>query len=108
MRPTSPVPGHLSAAFLSSASTVLLFGVMVPCRSGVLRPMLVLRPVPALGGLICLSYLIWFFLWIVLYSILGGRESVGTLPGWTAMVLGTTLLSSLIAKVSFAWRALVY
>jgi hypothetical protein len=70
--------------------------------------MLALLPVPALGGIICLSYLIWFFLWILLYGILGGRESVGTLPGWTAIVLGATLLSSLIAEVSCAWRALVY
>jgi hypothetical protein len=63
---------------------------------------------PALGGMICLGYLIWFFSWIVLYYILRGRESVGTLPLWTAIVLGATLLSLLIAEVSFAWRALVY
>ncbi len=63
---------------------------------------------PALGGIICLSYLIWFFLWIVLYGILGGRESVGTLPIWTAIFLGATLLSFLIAEGSFAWRARVY
>ena len=108
MRMTIPVPGRLGAAFLSSSITVLLFGVMVCCQGGVLRPVLAFLPMSALGDIICLSYLIWFFLWIVLYSILGGRESVGTLPGWTAMVLGTTLLSSRIAKVSFAWRALVY
>ncbi len=108
MRTTIPVPGRLGAAFLSSSITVLLFGVMVPCRGGVLRPMLALLPMPALGGMICLGYLIWFFLWIVLYCILGGRESVGTLPVWTAIVLGATLLSLLIAEVSFAWRALVY
>ena len=108
MRPTSPVPGPLSATFLRRTITVLLFGVMVLCPGEVLRPLLGLRPVSALGGLICLSYLIWFLLWIVLYSILGGRESVSTLPGWTALVLGTTLLSSLIAKVSFAWRVRVY
>ena len=70
--------------------------------------MLALLPMPALGSIICLSYLIWFFLWIVLYFILGGRESVGTLPVWTAIVLGATLLGSLIAEVSFVWRALVY
>ena len=45
---------------------------------------------------------------IVLYGILSGRESVGTLPVWTAIVLGATLLSILIAEVSFAWRARVY
>jgi len=100
--------GHLSATFLSSSITVLLFGVMVPCRGGVLKPLLARLPVPALGGLIYLSYLSWFLLWIVLYSILGGRASIGTLPGWTGIFLGTTLLSSLIAMVSCAWRALVY
>src|SRR5262245_54460081 len=108
MRMTIPVPGHLGAAFLSSAITVLLFGVMVSCRGGVLRPMLALLPMPALGSIICLGYLIWFFLWIVLYGLLGSRESVGTLPVWTAIFLGATLLSILIAEVSFAWRALVY
>jgi len=108
MRPTIPVPGRLGAAFLSSAITVLLFAVMVPCQGGVFRPLLALLPMPALGGMICLSYLIWFFSWIVLYFILSGRESVGTLPVWTAIVLGATLLSILIAEVSFAWRAQVY
>ena len=108
MRTTIPVPGRLGAAFLSSSITVLLFGVMVFCRGGVLRPMLELIPMPALGGLICLSYFIWFLLWLVLDFILGGRESVGTLPVWTALVLGATLLGSLIAEVSFAWRALVH
>src|SRR5215470_5404523 len=105
MRMPIPVPGRLSAAFLSSAITILLFGMMVSCRSGVLRPMLELIPMPALGGIICLSYLLWFFLWIVLYCILGGRESVSTLSVWTAIVLGATLLGILIAEVSFAWRA---
>jgi hypothetical protein len=70
--------------------------------------MLALLPMPALGGTICVSYFRWFLLWIVLYFILGGRESVGTLPVWTAIVLGATLLGSLIAEVSFVWRALVY
>ena len=51
MRMTIPVPGHLGAAFLSSSITVLLFGVMVSCRDGVLRPMLELLPMPALGAL---------------------------------------------------------
>jgi len=106
MRPTIPVPGRVGAAFLSSAITVLLFGVMVSCRGGVLRPMLALLPMPALGGIICVSYLIWFFLWAVLYCILGSRESVGTLPVWTAIFLGATLLGILIAEVSFARRAL--
>jgi hypothetical protein len=59
-------------------------------------------------SIICVSYLLWFFLWIILYGILGGRESVGTLPVWTAIVLGATLLGNLIAEVSFAWKALVY
>ena len=108
MRMPIPVPGHLGAAFLSSSITVLLFGVMVYCRGGVLRPMLELIPMPVLGGIICLSYLIWFILWIVLDFILGGHESVGTLPVWTAIFLGATLLSSLIAEVSFAWRSLVH
>ena len=108
MRMTIPVPGHLGAAFLSSAITVLLFGVMVSCRGGILRPMLALLPMPALGGIICLSYLIWFLSWIVLYYLLGGHESIGTLPVWTAIVLGATLLGSLIAEVSFVWRALMY
>ena len=76
MRPTIPVPGRLGAAFLSSAITVLLFAVMVPCQGGVFRPLLALLPMPALGGMICLGYLIWFCLWIVLYRILGGREWV--------------------------------
>jgi hypothetical protein len=105
---TIPVPGRLSAAFLSSAITVLLFGVLVSCQGGVLRPMLALLPMPALGGIICLGYLIWFFSWIVLYYILSGRESVGTLPVWTAIVLGATVLSILIVEVSFAWRVSVY
>jgi hypothetical protein len=70
--------------------------------------MLALLPMPALGGIICLSYLIWFLLWIVLYFIFGGRESVGTLPVWTAIFLGATLLGSLIAEWSLTWRALVY
>src|SRR5262249_9438563 len=108
MRMTIPVSGRLGAAFLSSSITVLLFGVLVSCQGGVLRPMLVLLPMPALGGILCLSYLIWFLLWIVLYFILGGRESVGTLPVWTAISLGGTLLGSLIAELSFAWRALVH
>jgi hypothetical protein len=105
---TIPVPGRLGAAFLSSSITVLLFGVMVYCQGGVLRLMLALLPMPALGDIICLSYLIWFFLWIVLYGILGGRESVGTLPVWTAIFLGATLLGGLIAEWSLTWRALVY
>jgi hypothetical protein len=70
--------------------------------------MLALLPRPALGGIICLSYFLWFLLWIVLYFIFSGHESVGTLPVWTAIVLGATLLGSLIAEVSFVWRALVY
>jgi hypothetical protein len=70
--------------------------------------MLALLPMPALGGTIGVSYFRWFLLWIILYFILGGRESVGTLPVWTAIVLGATLLGSLIAEVSFVWRALVY
>jgi hypothetical protein len=108
MRMIIPVPGRLGAAFLSSSITVLLFGVLVSCQSVVLRPMLALLPMPALGGIICLSYLIWFLLWIVLYFIFGGHESVGTLPVWTAIFLGATLLGILIAEVSFVWRALVY
>ena len=66
---------------------------------GVLGPMLKLISMSALGGIICLSYLLWCILWIVLYSILGGHDSVGTLPGWTALVLGAALLSSRIAEV---------
>ena len=108
MRPTISVPGCVGAAFLSSSITVLLFGVMVSCRSGVLRPMMAILPMPALGSIICLGYLIGFFSWIVLYGLLGSRESVGTLPVWTAIFLGATLLSILIAEVSLAWRALVY
>ena len=108
MRMTIPVPGRLGATFLSSSIAVLLFGVMVSCQDGILRPMLALLPMPALGGMICLGYLIWFFSWIVLYCILSGRESVGTLPIWTAICLGATVLSILIAEVSFAWRAVVY
>ena len=105
MRPTIPVPGHLGAAFLSNAITVLLFGVMVSCRGGVLGPMLALLPMPALAGIICMSYLLWVLLWIVLYCLLSGHESVGTLPVWTAIVLGATLLSVVIVEVSFAWRS---
>src|SRR5215510_2244906 len=101
MRMTIPVPGRLGAAFLSSSLTVLLFGVMVSCQGGLLRPMLALLPLPALGGLICLSYFFWVLFWIVLSYILGGRESVGTLPIWTAVFLGATLLSILLAEVSF-------
>ena len=108
MRPTIPVPGRVGAAFLSSSITVLLFGVLVSCRGGVLRPMLALLPMPALGGIICLGYLSWFFSWIVLYYILGGRESVGTLPVWMTISLGAALLGSVIAEMSFAWRALVH
>jgi hypothetical protein len=108
MRLTIPVPGRLSAAFLSSAITVLLFVVMVSCQGGILRPLLALLPMPALGGVICLGYLIWCILWIVLYCILSGRESVSTLPVWTGIFLGATLLSLLIAEVSFAWRPLVH
>ncbi len=108
MRTTIPVPGRLGAAFLSSSITILLFGVMVYYQGGVLKPMLALLPMPALGGIICLSYLIWVILWLVLYGILGGRESVGTLPVWMAISLGATLLGSLIAEMSFAWRALVH
>jgi hypothetical protein len=101
MRMTIPVPGRLGAAFLSSSLTVLLFGVMVSCQGGLLRPMLTLLPLPAQGGLICLSYFFWVLFWIVLSYILGGRESVGTLPIWTAVFLGATLLSILLAEVSF-------
>ena len=101
-----PVPGHLGAAFLSSSITVLLFSVMVSCQGGVLRPLLALLPMPALGGIICVSSLLWVLLWFVLYCLFGGRESVGTLPVWTAIVLGATLLSILIAEVGFAWRSL--
>ena len=56
MRTTIPVPGYL--AFLSSTITVLLFGVRVSCQDGVLRPMLELLPMPALGGILCLISLI--------------------------------------------------
>jgi hypothetical protein len=105
---TIPVPGRLGAAFLSSSITVLLFGVLVSCQDGVLRPMLALLPMPALGGIICLSYLIWFLSWIVLYYLLGGHESIGTLPVWTAVFLGATLLGVLIAEVNFVWSSLVY
>ena len=108
MRTTIPVPGRLGAAFLSSAITVLLFGVMVSCRDGVLRPMLEFLPMPALGGIICVSYLLWFLLWLILYGILSNREFVGTLPVWTAISLGAMLLGSLIAEMSFVWRALVH
>jgi len=80
---------------------------MVYCRGGILRPLLELIPMPVVGGIICLSYFIWFLLWIVLDFILGGRESVGTLPVWTALVLGAMLLRSLIAEMSFSWKALV-
>jgi hypothetical protein len=61
-----------------------------------------------LDSILCVSYLMWFILWLVLYCILGRRESVGTLPVWTAIVLGATLLSILIAEVSFAGRALMH
>jgi hypothetical protein len=108
MRMIIPVPGRLGAAFLSSSLTVLLFGVMVACQGGLLRPMLALLPLPAPGGLICLSYFFWLLLWIVLSYILGGRQSVGTLPLWTAIFLGATLLSILIAEVSFMWRVLMH
>ena len=107
MRMTIPVPGHLGAAFLSSSLTVLLFGVMVSCQGGLLRPLLALLPLPALGGLMCVSYLLWLLLWGALYFVLGGRESVGTLPMWTAIFLGATLLSILLAEASFARRSLV-
>jgi hypothetical protein len=70
--------------------------------------MLALLPMPALGGIICLSYLIWFFLWIVLYYLLGGHESVGTLPIWMVIFLGAALLGILIAEVSIAWSSLMY
>ena len=108
MRMTIPVPGRLGAAFLSSSITVLLFGVLVSCQGGVLRPMLALLPMPALGGIICLSYLIWFLSWIALYYLLGDHESVGTLPIWMVIFLGATLLGILIAEVSFAWSSLMY
>ena len=108
MRMTIPVPGRLGATFLSSSITMLLFGVMVSCQHGLLKPLLALLPMPALGGIICLGYLIWFFLWIGLYYILGGRESVSTLPVWTGIFLGSTLLSLLIAEVGFAWSSLVH
>ncbi len=107
MRTTIPVPGHLGAAFLSSSISVLLFGVMVYCHGGVLRPMLELLPMPALWGIICVSSLIWSLLWLVLYGIFGGRESVGTLPVWMAISLGAILLGSLIAEMGLTWRALV-
>jgi hypothetical protein len=60
-------------------------------------------PHASAGGLICVSYLLWGILWIVLYGPLGGRETIGTLPVRTAIFLGATLLSSLIAEVSFTW-----
>ena|SRR5881398_1517216 len=108
MRPTIPVPGRLSAAFLSSAIAVLLFAVMVSCQGGILRPMLALLPMPALGGVICLGCLIWCIVWLLLYCILSGRESVSTLPVWTGIFLGSTLLSLLIAEMGFAWSSLVH
>ena len=70
--------------------------------------MLALLSMPALGGTVWVSYLVRFLLWIVLYFILGGRESVGALPVWAAIVLGATLLGSRIAEVSFEWRVLVH
>ena len=108
MHPTIPVPGHLEAAFLSSAITVLLFGVMVSCRDGVLGLMLALLPMPALAGIIYVSYLLWVLLWIVLYCLISDCKSVGTLPVWMAIILGAALLSILIAEVSFAWRLMVH
>jgi len=62
---------------------------------------------PTLGSIICMSYLIWFVLWLLLYCLLSGRESVGTLPVWTAIFLGAMMLSILIAEVSFAWKSVV-
>ena len=108
MRMTIPVPGRLGAAFLSSSITVLLFGVLVSCQGGLLGPLLALIPMPVLGGIIGVSYLLWGLLWLILSCILGGRESFGTLPVWTAIVLGATLLSIFIAEVSFVWRSLAY
>jgi len=70
MHPSIPMPGRLSAAFLSSAINVLLFGVTVSYRGGVFRPILALLSMPALGGIICVSNLIWCILWIVLYCLL--------------------------------------
>ena len=96
-----PMPVRLGTAFLSSAITVLLFEVMGSCRGGILRPLLALLPMPALAGIICVSYLLWVFMWIALYYLLNGRESVGTLSVWMAIVLGAALLGSLIAEVSF-------
>ena len=92
MRMTIPVPGRLGAAFLSSSLTVLLFGVMVSCQGGLLRPMLALLPLPALGGLICLSYFFWVLFWIVLSYIHPRRTRVrrhapeldGCFPGGNA------------------------
>ena len=102
MRPTIPVPGRLGATFLSGSITVLLFGVMVSCQGGVLKPMLALLPMPALGGMICVNYLIWCILWIILYCFLGSQGSVSTLLVWTTIVPGGALLGSRMAEVSFA------
>jgi hypothetical protein len=108
MRMTIPVPGRLGAAFLSSSLTVLLFGVLVACQGGLLRPLLALLPLPTLGGLICLSYLFWLLFWLGLSCLLGSRQSIGTLPIWTAIFLGATLLSIILAEVSFMLRALMH
>jgi len=102
MHPPIPGPGLLSVASLSSAITVLLFGVMVSCRGWVFRPILALLPMPALGGIICVSYLIWCILWIILYCFLGSQGSVSTLLVWTTIVPGGVLLGSRMAEVSFA------
>jgi hypothetical protein len=85
--PDRPCAWAPRGAFPSSAITVLLFGVMVSCQGGVLGLMLALLLMPGRAGIICVSYLLWVLLWIVLYCLISDRKSVGTLPVWMAIVL---------------------
>jgi len=105
MRTTIPVPGGGLPQQLYHRTAVWGDGVL-PGRGP--QANAGASPHASAGGPYLLELSHWVILWIVLYGILGGRESVGTLPTWTALVLGVTLLGSFIAEVSFAWRTLVH
>jgi hypothetical protein len=107
MRSNLAVPGSLAAAFLSGSITAVLFGLMVYFRSGFLNPILeIYPPAGTFSGIWLFSYLIWLILWVVSYFALRHRDSVGTLSGWTAVLLVAILASILLAEASFDWSTL--
>jgi hypothetical protein len=101
------VPGSLAAAFLSSSIAVVLMGIMVYLRGGVLKPTLEIYPaLGTFGGIWLYSYLIWLVLWVILYAVMRARADVGSLAYWVNFFIVAVLLGIVIAEASFEWSTL--